>query len=155
MKLTVIALGHKMPAWAETGYQEYAKRMPPEARIALVELKPEDRSARTVEQVLAKEAERIDAACPKGATRIVLDERGKMITTQQLAQWLKVWMDEGAAPVFIIGSADGLAPSIKSSAHKTMALSGGTLPHALVRVLLAEQLYRAWSVNAGHPYHRE
>ena len=155
MKLTLIALGHKMPAWAETGYQEYAKRMPPEARIALVELKPEDRSARTVEQVLTKEAERIESACPKGATRIVLDERGKMVTTQQLALWLKTWMDEGAAPVFIIGSADGLAPSIKASAHKTMALSGGTLPHALVRVLLAEQLYRAWSVNAGHPYHRE
>ncbi|MBL8521186.1 MAG: 23S rRNA (pseudouridine(1915)-N(3))-methyltransferase RlmH [Betaproteobacteria bacterium] len=155
MKLTLIALGHKMPAWAETGFQAYAKRMPPEARIALVELKPEDRAARTVEQVLAKEAERIEAALPKGALRIVLDERGTMISTRQLAGLLRDWMQAGAAPAFIIGSADGLAASIKAGAHHTVALSGATLPHALVRVLLAEQLYRAWSVNAGHPYHRE
>jgi 23S rRNA (pseudouridine1915-N3)-methyltransferase len=155
MKLTVIALGHKMPAWAETGYQEYAKRMPPEARIALIELKPEDRAARTVEQVLAREAARIEVACPKGALRIVLDERGTMVTTLQLAAWLNDWMREGVEPAFVIGSADGLAPSVKASAAKTIALAGGTLPHALVRVLLAEQLYRAWSVNAGHPYHRD
>ncbi len=155
MKLTILALGHKMPAWAESGFQEFAKRMPPEARIALIELKPEDRAARTVAQVLSKEADRIEAACPKGTLRIVLDEHGAMVTTRQLAAWLKEWMRDGAEPVFIIGSADGLAPEIKSSATKTIALSGGTLPHALVRVLLAEQLYRAWSVNAGHPYHRE
>ncbi len=155
MKLSILALGHKMPAWAEQGFQEYAKRMPPEARIVLIELKPEDRAARTVDQVLAKEAERIEAACPKGALRIVLDERGTMVTTKALASWLKAWMQDGADPVFMIGSADGLASSIKASAAKTIALSGGTLPHALVRVMLAEQLYRAWSINAGHPYHRE
>ncbi len=144
-----------MPAWVDAGVNEYVKRMPAEARIELLELKPEDRASRSIEKVLALEAARIEAALPKNATRIVLDERGKALTTFDLAALLRAWMAEGAQPAFIIGSADGLAPDIKATAAKTIALSGFTLPHGLVRVLLAEQLYRAWSLTQNHPYHRE
>lgn len=155
MKLTIVALGHKMPGWVQTGFDEYAKRMPAEARIDLLELKPEDRSSKTTEKVLEAERVRIETALPRQALRVVLDERGEMITTKRVAEWLGAWMNDGSAPCFIIGSADGLAPDLKKTAHKTIALSGCTLPHGLVRVLLAEQLYRAWSLHNNHPYHRE
>lgn len=129
--------------------------MPPEARIDLIELKPEDRASKQVARVLEQEAVRIEAAIPKGAVRIVLDERGMVVKTGQLAKWLQEWMAEGRSPCFMIGSADGLAPTVKASADKTIALSGCTLPHGMVRVMLAEQLYRAWSITQNHPYHRE
>ena len=147
-----------MPTWIQAGFEEYAKRMPPEARIELIELKPEDRASKQIGKVLAQEAVRIEAALAnscKSPTRIVLDECGVMMKTTQLADWLKEWMAIGVNPCFMIGSADGLAPSIKAGADKTIALSGGTLPHGIVRVLLAEQLYRAWSITQNHPYHRE
>lgn len=144
-----------MPAWVQSGFEEYSKRMPPEARIDLVELKPEDRTSKAIDKVLALEAARIDAAVPRHAERIVLDERGTVLTTTVLAGWLKQWMEEGVSPCFIIGSADGLAPAVKQSARRTVALSGCTLPHGMVRVMLAEQLYRALSLLNNHPYHRE
>ncbi len=144
-----------MPAWVQTGFEEYAKRMPPEARIELVELKPEDRVGKSIENVLKSEAVRINAAVPAHAERLVLDERGQPISTRELAQMLTNWMREGISPCFIVGSADGLAPSIKQSASKQFSLSSCTLPHGLVRVMLAEQLYRAWSLTQNHPYHRE
>ena len=155
MKLTIVALGHKMPAWVQTGFEEYAKRMPPEARIELIELKPEDRASKMVAKVLEQEAVRINAAVPWQAERIVLDERGTPLTTATLAAWMKAWMADGISPCFIIGSADGLAAGVKQSAKKMVALSGCTLPHGMVRVMLAEQLYRAWSLMHNHPYHRE
>lgn len=155
MKLTIVALGHKMPGWVQSGFDEYSKRMPPEARIELVELKPEDRTSKTTEKVLEAERVRIEAALPKQATRIVLDERGELITTKQLSEALAGWMADGANPSFLIGSADGLAPQLKQSASRIFALSKLTLPHGMVRVLLAEQLYRAWSLLKNHPYHRE
>lgn len=155
MKLTIVALGHKMPAWVQTGFAEYAKRMPPEARITLIELKPEERANRDVETVLKTEALRIDLATPKAALRIVLDERGERLTTRELAGCMTAWMRDGVSPCFIIGSADGLAPSIKQTAARQFSLSGCTLPHGLVRVLLAEQLYRARSLTQNHPYHRD
>lgn len=155
MKLRIIALGHRMPGWVQTGFEEYAKRMPPEARIDLIELKPEDRASKTIDKVLAQEATRIEAALPRNAERIVLDEHGTSLTTVMLAGWLRQWMDEGVSPCFIIGSADGLAPEIKKTGRRTIALSGCTLPHGMVRVMLAEQLYRAWSLLNNHPYHRE
>ena len=155
MKLTIVALGHKMPAWAQSGFEEYTKRMPPEARIELIELKPDDRVGKSTDVVLKNEAVRIDAAIPRQAERLVLDERGQSLSTRGLAQMLNGWMQEGISPCFIIGSADGLAESIKASAAKRFALSGCTLPHGLVRVMLAEQLYRAWSLTQNHPYHRE
>ena len=155
MKLTIVALGHRMPVWVQTGFEEYAKRMPPEARIEIHELKPEDRVGKSIENVLANEASRIDAAVPRHAQRLVLDERGQRLTTRDLAQMFTGWMGEGVNPCFIIGSADGLAASIKQSATRQFSLSGCTLPHGLVRVILAEQLYRAWSLTQNHPYHRE
>jgi 23S rRNA (pseudouridine1915-N3)-methyltransferase len=155
MKLTIVALGHKMPTWVQTGFVEYTKRMPPEARVNLLELKPEERANRDVETVLKTEALRIEAAIPRAAQRLVLDERGQRLTTRELAACMTSWMQEGVSPCFIIGSADGLAASIKQSAARQFSLSGCTLPHGLVRVLLAEQLYRAWSLTQNHPYHRE
>lgn len=155
MKLTIIALGHKMPAWVQAGFEEYARRMPPEARIELVELKPEDRSSKAVAKVLELEAQRIAAAIPRQSERVVLDERGTPLTTLALCGWMSQWMAEGISPCFIIGSADGLAPSVKQSAKRMLALSGCTLPHGMVRVLLAEQLYRAYTLLQNHPYHRD
>ena len=155
MKLTVVALGHKMPAWMQAGFEEYTKRMPSEARIELIELKPEVRASKVMAKILEQEAIRVGVAVPRQAERIVLDERGTPLTTAMLAAWMKVWMAEGISPCFIIGSADGLAPEIKRSAKRSVALSGCTLPHGMVRVMLAEQLYRAWSLMHNHPYHRE
>ncbi len=155
MKLSIVALGHRMPAWVQSGFDDYAKRMPPEARIDLIDLKPEDRASKSIEKILALEAVRIGAAVPRSAERIVLDERGTTLTTTMLAGWLRQWMADGTSPCFIIGSADGLAPEVKKSARRTVALSGCTLPHGMVRVMLAEQLYRAWSLLNNHPYHRE
>ena len=148
-------MGHKMPQWIQAGVDEYAKRMPAEARIDLIELKPEDRASRAIPKVLGLEASRIMAVVPKNAEIVVLDERGTMIQTYELAEHLKSWMAEGVSPCFLIGSADGLAPALKQSAKKTIALSGCTLPHAMVRLMLVEQLYRAWSLTQNHPYHRE
>ena len=144
-----------MPAWIQTGVDEYTKRMPAEARIDLIELKPEDRASKSIPKVLELEAARIKASVPKSAEIVVLDERGSMIKTTELAAWLKSCMAEGVSPCFVIGSADGLAPAFKQSAKKTIALSGCTLPHAMVRLMLVEQLYRAWSLTQNHPYHRE
>ncbi len=155
MKIYILALGHKMPAWVSAGVDEYSKRMPAEARIEFIELKPEDRASKTTERVLALEAERIRAAIPKNATAIVCDERGKTLTTPTLSRWMGEWMQSGGSPCFIIGSADGLADEIKQRAAHTIALSGCVLPHGMVRVMLAEQLYRAWSLLHNHPYHRE
>lgn len=155
VKIHIVALGHKMPGWVTAGVEEYTKRMPVEARVEIIELKPEDRASRTTGQVLAREAQRIEAAIPRNALRIVCDERGKALSTPLLAQWLRDWMADGNSPCFLIGSADGLAPAVKSSATHTVALSGCVLPHGMVRIMLAEQLYRAWSMLHNHPYHRE
>ena len=155
MKLTIVALGHKMPAWVQTGFEEYTKRMPPEARIEILELKPDDRTGRSIDALLKSEAVRLEAAIPRQAERLVLDERGERMTTRDLAQMLTTWMREGISPCFIIGSADGLHASVKQSASRQFSLSGCTLPHGLVRVMLAEQLYRAWSITQNHPYHRD
>ncbi len=144
-----------MPAWVQAGVEEYTKRMPPEARIEIIELKPEDRVGKSIDVVLKSEAIRIEAAIPRQAQRLVLDERGQRLTTRELAQMLTSWMLEGVSPCFIIGSADGLAASVKQSALRQFSLSGCTLPHGLVRVMLAEQLYRAWSLTQNHPYHRD
>ena len=155
LKLAIIALGHKMPAWVQAGFEEYSKRMPPEARIEMIELKPEDRVGKSMAAVLKSEALRIDAAVPRQSERLVLDERGQRLTTRDLAQMLTTWMREGVSPCFIIGSADGLHESVKRSASTQFSLSGCTLPHGMVRVILAEQLYRAWSLTQNHPYHRD
>jgi len=144
-----------MPAWVADGYADYAKRIPRDYALDLVELKPEPRDrGKPVAQILASEAMRIRAAC-EGFRVIALDERGKSWSTRDLAGRLARWRDDAQDAAFVIGSADGLDAALKSEARDVVALSSLTLPHALVRVLLAEQLYRAVSLLAGHPYHRE
>jgi 23S rRNA (pseudouridine1915-N3)-methyltransferase len=155
MQLIIAAVGHKMPAWIESGFGEYAKRMPPECRIQLKEIKPVERSgSKTAETVMAQERARIEAAIPKGARIIALDEHGKDITTVQLSRFLTQWQQDGRDVTFVIGGADGLDAGFKTSAEMLMRVSSLTLPHGMVRVLLAEQLYRAWSITQNHPYHR-
>jgi 23S rRNA (pseudouridine1915-N3)-methyltransferase len=155
MNLRVVALGHKMPDWVSAAWDDYARRLPRELALALIELKPEPRNrGKPVPQLLAAEAQRIVAAC-KGARMIALDEHGQPWTTQTLADRLAKWRDSAVDIAFVIGSADGLAETIKRDADAVVALSAMTLPHALVRIVLAEQLYRAASLLAGHPYHRE
>jgi 23S rRNA (pseudouridine1915-N3)-methyltransferase len=156
VRITILAVGHRAPGWIQEGFNEYAKRMPPEARMELVEVKPEERGAgRSTEKAKGVEGERILAALPQGATLLALDERGKAVTTQGMSVMLSGWMRDGSSPAFAIGGADGLSDAVKERAAKLISLSALTLPHALVRVILAEQLYRAWSILARHPYHRE
>ncbi len=155
MKLHILAVGHKMPGWIATGFDEYAKRMPPELRLELREIKPELRSGgRSAESVMAAERQRIEAALPKQARLVALDERGRDWTTMQLAQALPEWQQDGRDVAFVIGGADGLDPALKARADVLLRVSSLTLPHGMVRVLLAEQLYRAWSITQNHPYHR-
>jgi 23S rRNA (pseudouridine1915-N3)-methyltransferase len=138
------------------GFNEYARRMPPEARIELVELKAEPRtSGKTAEQMMAAEAQRIAAALPAGATLVVLDEHGRDLDSKELAGAYARWQREGGNVAIVIGGPDGLHASIKERAALLLRLSSLTLPHALVRVVLAEALYRAVSLARGHPYHRE
>ena len=156
MRITILAVGHKAPGWVQEGFHEYARRMPPEARLELVELKPEERGpGRAADKAKALEGERILAAVPQGATLLALDERGRSVTTQGLSVMLSDWMRDAVHPAFAIGGADGLSDEVRARAAKLISLSALTLPHALVRVVLAEQLYRAWSILARHPYHRE
>lgn len=154
MKLRIVALGHRMPGWVAAGFDDYARRLPREFALDLVELKPEPRErGRTVAQILAAEALRIAPACA-GLRCVALDEHGEAWSTREFALRLGRWRDAGHDIAFLIGSADGLSSEVKSQATAVMALSAMTLPHGLVRVLLAEQIYRAVSVLAGHPYHR-
>jgi len=154
MKLAIVALGHKMPAWVAAGYDEYAARLPRDWPIDLVELKPEARDrGRSVAQLLETEAKRLDAACA-GATVVALDEQGSSWSTRDLAERLERWRESTRALAFVIGSADGLDAGFRRRAAARFSLSALTLPHTLVRIVLAEQLYRAVSLLAGHPYHR-
>ena len=155
MKLSIVALGHRMPDWVSAGYSDYASRLPRDWPLALFELKPEARDrGRSVAQLLDAESRRLDAACA-GATVVALDEKGSPWSTRELASRLERWRESTSALSFVIGSADGLDDGFKSRAAARFSLSALTLPHALVRVVLAEQIYRAASLLAGHPYHRD
>lgn len=156
MDLIIAAVGTRMPHWVDEAFAEYLKRMPREAKIKLLEIKPDKRDGgKTAQQVMSAEAARIEDALPKDCIRIVLDEHGKSFTSQALAKKMQVWLGSGRNVALIIGGADGLAPEIKARADLIWALSPLTLPHGMVRVLLAEQLYRAHSILHNHPYHRE
>lgn len=157
MKLAILAVGHRMPAWVNEAFEEYAKRLPREMPLQLKELKPAQRSSAAGDTArwLQTEAERITAALPQGALRVVLDEHGRSFPTRGLADHLQRWRNDGRDIAFIIGGADGLDDTVKSRADLLWSLSPLTLPHGLVRVVLAEQLYRASSLLAGHPYHRD
>jgi 23S rRNA (pseudouridine1915-N3)-methyltransferase len=155
VKLAIVAVGRRMPAWVTTAYDEFAKRLPRELAMELVEVKAEPRNAaKPVATLLAAEAQRLRAALPPRCRLIVLDEHGSDLTTTGLAQRLQAWLAGGDDVAFVIGGPDGLAATLKSEADETLRLSSLTLPHALVRVVLAEALYRAASVVKGHPYHR-
>lgn len=155
MKLCVVAVGQRVPSWAQTAWDGYAKRFPSELQVALKTVKTEPRASRTLETLLATERDRIVAAIPKGARIVALDERGTALTTVALAGKLTQWQLDGGDVALVIGGPDGLEPGFRQAAHERIRLSDLTLPHAMVRVLLVEQLYRAWSINANHPYHRE
>ena len=155
MKLYVVAVGQRVPDWAQTAWDDYAKRFPPELRVELKAVKTEPRGSKTLETLYAAERERIEAAIPRGCRVVALDERGTSLTTVALAAKLKAWQLEADDVALVIGGPDGLDPAFRQAAHERIRLSDLTLPHAMVRVLLVEQLYRAWSINAGHPYHRE
>ena len=155
MKLYVVAVGQRVPDWAQTAWDDYAKRFPPELKVELKTVKTEPRSSKTLETIYAAERDRIEAAIPKGTRVVALDERGTPLTTVALANKLKDWQLASDDVALVIGGPDGLDPGFRQAAHERIRLSDLTLPHAMVRVLLVEQLYRAWSINANHPYHRE
>jgi len=156
MRLWLVAVGQRLPAWADAACADYLKRFPPELRLELKTVKAEPRGGgRGPAQLVAAEAQRIEAATPRGARWVVLGERGERVTTPQLALRLRAWQAESRDVALILGGPDGLGDAIKAGADETLRLSDLTLPHALARVLLAEALYRAVSLNAGHPYHRE
>ncbi|MDP3420419.1 MAG: 23S rRNA (pseudouridine(1915)-N(3))-methyltransferase RlmH [Thiobacillus sp.] len=156
MKLHLIAVGHKMPGWINAGCDDYARRMPPDLPLTLTEIKPGHRVAgEDGARARQLEATRVLAALPAGSVPVVLDERGAQLTTRELAAWLTGWMNEGVSPAFVIGGADGIDDSVKARAGKLLGLSKLTLPHALARVMLVEQLYRAACIIKGHPYHRD
>jgi 23S rRNA (pseudouridine1915-N3)-methyltransferase len=155
MRLWIVAVGNRMPDWVDAAFAEYVKRMPREARIELVEIKPEKRSGKATQQILDAERDRILAALPQNCHLLALDERGEALTTRQLAQAMAEWMGGGQDVAFVIGGADGLHEQVKRSARRMLSLSAMTLPHGLARVVLAEQLYRALTVLQNHPYHRD
>lgn len=155
MRLLIVAVGQRVPDWAQTAWDDYAKRFPAELKVELKAIKTEPRGSKNYEQLVAAERKRIEEAIPKGTRIVALDERGTPLTTVALAAKLKDWQLGGDDVALVIGGPDGLDPAFRQAAHERIRLSDLTLPHAMVRVLLVEQLYRAWSINANHPYHRE
>lgn len=155
MKILVLAVGNKMPEWVVTAWDDYAKRMPSDWTVSLKEVKPEPRiSGKTAQQMMLAESKRIEAAIPENMLRIALDEHGKDLTTQAFATKLKSWHQASQNIAVIIGGPDGLDPEFKTTCHGLVRLSSMTMPHPMVRVVLIEQIYRAWSILNNHPYHR-
>ena len=155
LTITLVSVSHKQPAWVAQAFDEYAKRLPArEIKLECKELKPEAREGKSIAQAMSLEAAKIQAAIPKGALVLALDERGQDLTSMALAQKLQHWQAEHSQVVFIIGGADGLEPAFKAQCDGLIRLSSLTLPHGMVRVLFAEQLYRAYTININHPYHR-
>lgn len=154
MRIRILAVGQHIADWAQDAVRGYLARFPRTWPVELKEIRTEPRAGQTPARLMALEGERILAALEPGDFVVVLDEHGRDFTTVEFARALAEWHMEGDRIVFVIGGPDGLAPAVKERAHRTMRLSAMTLPHALARVLLAEQIYRAWSIEAGHPYHR-
>jgi len=155
MKLFVVAVGHRMPGWVEQAWDDYARRLPADCALELREIKPEPRSGgKTPAQMMQAEARRIEAAIPASALRIALDERGRDLTTRKLSSELENWRGMGRDVALLIGGPDGLDADLKKGCDSLLRLSSLTLPHPMVRVVLAEQIYRAWAIMVNHPYHR-
>jgi 23S rRNA (pseudouridine1915-N3)-methyltransferase len=155
MQLVIAAVGSRMPGWVDEAFADYAGRMPPDLRIELREVRPEARTAgKTVDAMMHAEAERLRQVLPKHGPRVALDEHGRDLTSRALATLVSQWRDDGDDVAFLIGGPDGLDAALKNDAQMRIRLSSLTLPHGLARVMLAEQLYRAWSITQNHPYHR-
>jgi len=154
MKITVVAMGNRLPDWAEAACDDYLKRFPPDWRVELKALKAEPREGKPTAAIMLAEASRIEACLPRGVRRVIMDERGTRLSSVQLAERAGAWQHDGRDVALIIGGADGIDPALKQTADESIRLSDMTLPHALARVLLVEQLYRAWSLMHNHPYHR-
>ena len=155
MRIHLVAVGHRRTEWERDGYREYARRMPPELSIELREIPPSKRSSRgSTGRRVDDEGRRLLAAVPDGARVVALDERGAAWTTAALADRIGRWMHEGRDLALLIGGADGLAPACIAAAEHRWSLSPLTLPHGLVRIVVAEQIYRAWTILRRHPYHR-
>ena len=156
MKIQLIAIGNRMPDWVERGFKEYQRRFPRDMVLELVEIAAGKRGKNAdIARILQKEGEQMLAAIPKGNHIISLDLPGKNLTTPDLATQLNKWQLDGRDISLLIGGPEGLAPACKKAAAQSWCLSALTLPHPLVRVIVAESLYRAWSINNNHPYHRE
>jgi len=155
MRVLVLAVGSRMPQWVVDAFEDYRVRMPRELKMELVEVRAEKRAGGvTAERAMELESQRIRAVLPKGCRTVAMDERGRSLTSEQFAAEFDRWRNEGDDVAFVIGGADGLAAELKSSAAMLLSLSKMTLPHALARVMLAEQIYRAHTILSGHPYHR-
>lgn len=155
MHLNVIAVGQRMPAWVSAACGEYQKRLPRQLAFGFTEIAPGGRRGADAARAVAEEGDRMLRQVPPGALACALDERGAAWTTREFAGRLAGWMQEGRDVALLVGGPDGLAPACRERAELTWSLSPLTLPHALVRVLLAEQVYRAWTLLQGHPYHRD
>lgn len=155
MQIHLLAVGERMPAWVRDGYDEYARRMPPECALNLVEI-PAGRRGKNADlaRLVRDEGDRLLAAIPKGATAVALEVGGRAWSTGQLARQLEAWMAGGSDIALLVGGPDGLSDAARAAAPLHWSLSPLTLPHPLVRIIVAEQLYRAWSLLRGHPYHR-
>jgi 23S rRNA (pseudouridine1915-N3)-methyltransferase len=155
MRVYLISVGKRMPRWVEEGYAEYAKRLPPECRLELVEIAPGKRGKGTdARRAVADEGERMLKALPKDVRVVTLEVDGRPWSTAQLSDQLGAWLGEGRDVALLVGGPEGLAEACRRRADQSWSLSPLTFPHPLVRVVLAEQLYRAWSLLQGHPYHR-
>lgn len=154
MRVTIVAVGLRQPEWADSAVRDYLARFPKDWPVTLKEVKAEPRSGQSTAKLMQAEAERILKAVPAGDILVALDEHGRDLTTMDFARRLEGWQNEGAGVAFVIGGADGLDAALKAKARMMMRVSSMTLPHAFARVLLAEQIYRAWSILHNHPYHR-
>ncbi len=156
MRIDLIAVGTRMPSWVEAGYQEYARRMPPQCRLRLVEIPAGQRGRHAdIARALREEGRKMLAAVPKGSRIVALDVEGKAWSTPQLARQLDGWMQGGRNIAILVGGPEGFDPACLAAAEQRWSLSPLTFPHPLVRIIVAEQLYRAHSLLQGHPYHRE
>jgi 23S rRNA (pseudouridine1915-N3)-methyltransferase len=155
MQMNILAVGSRQPAWVDEAVADYCRRLPPDLPLTLKEVKAESRTTgKGAAVMMAAEAQRLRAAMPAHARVVALDEHGQRLTSERLAQQLSDWREQADPVVFLIGGPDGLDASLKREARLLLRLSDFTLPHGMARVLLAEQLYRAWSIGSGHPYHR-
>jgi 23S rRNA (pseudouridine1915-N3)-methyltransferase len=156
MQIHLISVGNRMPGWVQQGYEEYAKRLPRECELILKEIAPDKRGKNSdIARIIKNEGERMAAAIPQSTHVVTLDIPGKPWTTAELAQAMKRWLESGQNVALLIGGPEGLSDSAKQLARESWSLSKLTFPHPLVRILVAEQLYRAWSLLNNHPYHRE